>query len=302
MKKRQMIGARRNVIKSMVAMMCMMMGWSLQGQAQSEEHFLVAGSMATLESAQDLISTLRLRNPSLTPGILNPMGNSPKYRVYVYTSVDKQAVQNFKGQLTMGGKDDWWILSVPYGSRGAAPAGGATRRMANPTMGTTSFHYVVGSFDTKERAESEIEELRSQGLKEAYIILPNGGSAQYRVSLFWSSSRRETESYASLAKKRANLTKGWILTADYGIQTTLGSASNARFHLIAGSLRTQAQANEAATKWRAKGYQVVVLPPVTGKYNNWRVSIFQAQTKADAQSEQTRIGASAKSFWIYEQQ
>lgn len=74
-----------------------------------------------------------------------------------------------------------------------------------------------------------------------------------------------------------------------------------QYHLIVGSFKSVNSANKAVSKWRAQGYDAIVLFPAAGSSLTHRVSVYKSFTRSDVESFANKLKAKGKkSTWIFE--
>lgn len=74
-----------------------------------------------------------------------------------------------------------------------------------------------------------------------------------------------------------------------------------QYHLIVGSFKSLNSANKAVSKWKAQGYDAIVLFPAAGSSLTHRVSVYKSYTRSDVESFANKLKAKGKkSTWIFE--
>ena len=74
-----------------------------------------------------------------------------------------------------------------------------------------------------------------------------------------------------------------------------------QYHLIVGSFKSLNSANKAVSKWKAQGYDAIVLFPAAGSSLTHRVSVYKSFTRSDVESFANKLKAKGKkSTWIFE--
>ncbi|MEZ4826607.1 MAG: SPOR domain-containing protein [Bacteroidia bacterium] len=294
-------------------------------RAQQEMHYLIAGSFDSFETASEMVTSLKSKG--YNPLIIFPSGESKKYRVSVYYSLNKQEVESFSSGLKAKDKNtkSFWV----YSQQDPAAAAVATRsseadnsnkrvkkeekkKKVKLDQSQPVYHLVKSSVNSFESAQEQVSTLSAKGY-EPYIIFPSGGQSGYRVSVYASNDREEVQAYSGLLKKKGE-PAGWILEETPGnkVTTTLGAKTStmarisagegSTYHLIGGSYKGFDQASAYADAMKAKGYDPLIMFPELGKYDSFRVSVFRSTDKNEVtQFNQSMVNKGEKGGWIFEQ-
>lgn len=290
-------------------------------RAQSEYYHLIAGSFDDLKSANDLVTALKAKGQS-NALILFPSAESPKYRVSVYYSANRQEVQSYANSIRNTGGKSYWILvqkdpKAVAASSSATPVaknkkpeqtkpGAMTPGKPAPAKPGPTYHLVVGSFDKFETANQSMSSLVSSGF-EPYIIYPSASSKAYKVGVYYSKDRKEVQTYSGMLKKRGK-NPGWIYEdSDAAPSTKTTPATSTRlpagatptYHLIAGSYDRFEQASEFADAMKAKGMEPLIMFPEPGISDTFRVSVYRSTNKTSVESYKKQKALSKA--WIFEQ-
>ncbi|GAB4415079.1 MAG: hypothetical protein OHK0039_23460 [Bacteroidia bacterium] len=75
-----------------------------------------------------------------------------------------------------------------------------------------------------------------------------------------------------------------------------------QFHIIAGSFKDQASAEQAVAKLKQKGLDAIILFPAQTSSNSYRISVYRAADRQEvaAQGDRFKRLGKIESFWIYE--
>lgn len=297
--------------------------FSFRSQAQQGNHYLIAGSFDTFETASEMVASLKTKG--YNPLIIFPDGSTKKYRVSVYHSLNKQEVESFSSGLKAKDKNTkaYWVYSqqdpASMATRSSEVADSNKRvkkedkkKKAKIDNSKPVYHLIRGSVNSFESAQEQVATLAAKGY-EPYIIFPSGAQTGYRISVYASNEKEEVEAYSDLLKKKGEAT-GWIFEEKPGskVTSTLGAktATQARisagegptYHLIGGSYKGFDQASEYADQMKAKGYDPLIMFPELGKYDSFRVSVFRSTDKTEVTSfNQSMVSKGEKAGWVYEQ-
>ncbi|MDX1908622.1 MAG: SPOR domain-containing protein [Bacteroidia bacterium] len=167
-------------------------------RGKTTTYHLVVASFA--EASGAMTGVANLRNQGFTPYVIYPDATNGNFRVSVYKATDKKEIQTYANMLKKRGKTPGIIVeeTLPFTtSTQAATLSGAD----------VTFHLIGGSYKTYDQAREYAEGMKAKGYK-TFILLPeNGMGSNYRVSVFWSVSKAEVESY----KKQKGLKTAWVL-------------------------------------------------------------------------------------------
>jgi hypothetical protein len=305
----------------------MLMGIGSSLMAQSGYYHLIAGSFDEFGAASQLVETLKIKNQKSV--LLFPTQSSQRYRVSVFQSLDRDAVDAYQRALARKGEgQSYWILSLEPGSKAMASTSGHQTANANlrmrgseiPSDGTGNvYHLITGSFDNLTAADRSMLALEAQGY-EPYLLNPQSPTDNYRVSVYRSMDREEITTYSNLLRKRGKKS-GWIYEETPGANTmsfrqpVSGSGSNANlttstqasasqgatFHLIAGSYDRFDQASQFADAMRNQGYNPLIMFPETGVSKTFRVSVYQSTQRNRVEQFQQQLVQKGTKGWIYAQ-
>ncbi|MEL6625585.1 MAG: SPOR domain-containing protein [Bacteroidota bacterium] len=303
--------SKRNLSISLIITLLtgMLIGMNLNLNAQnaiSPRYYLIAGSFSDLQSANELADVLRVKN--YQPRVLLPNGDPQLYRVSIYQGTDKVQLENIKKQIPGGSK--YWIFST-----GNTSLPSTNSRIARPTSSVTTttpenatYHLILGSFPTLDAAQRSQVALSSQGY-EPYLLGPDAKSNNYRIAVYRSNNYQEVKAYQENLRRMGRQDKGWIHKEAFPTSLALTNPRAGQrvvtlgtFHLIAGSFNRFNQAEELTVQKRAEGYNALVLPPVPGKSVNYRVSIYQGNTKQAVEAFNKQLKAQGKKTgWVLQE-
>ncbi|MEM6807420.1 MAG: SPOR domain-containing protein, partial [Bacteroidota bacterium] len=182
-------------------------------------YYLIAGSFNSLESAQSGRNKIEADYGRRTELIFPKYGDkNSRYRVSIYRSSSRSEVSSFSGSLKRQGLSPGWIFEMKKPAYPSAVMRGsvATQRVSKGAYarnGVDTYYIISSSFKSFEQADRDRLAKIEEGF-EAEVLKPEKEGGNYKVSVFYSSSRKQTEKYADLLKKRG--TPGWIYTASSG--------------------------------------------------------------------------------------
>jgi hypothetical protein len=178
---------------------------------------------------------------------------------------------------------------------------------------TQYHHLIAGSFDNLPAASQLAEALQARG-QNATILFPSASSAQYRVSVYASTSKPEVEAY-SAALRNAGAKQYWILTlSDYsssqaaqrssgtqakGSKAPAPAAGTKLFHVVVSSHNNISEATIRMQSLASEGYEPYLLyPSVDGE--PFRVGVFRSANRKEAQAYLSMHKRKKGSGWLYE--
>ena len=188
-------------------------------------YHLIVGSFNSFERASTLATNLK--GFGYTAEILSPGQGSKKYRVSIYKNAAQSEVQRFARLAQTRFEERLWIYEV---GNSIITRGGTIPTNPQPTnpvvqvpAAASPIHYLImGSYDNYESAWESQLALSDRGF-EAGILQPENAFGHFRVYVFYSQNRKETEDYSTMLK-RGGKEGGWIHTTYNGVNVNPGFA------------------------------------------------------------------------------
>lgn len=202
---------------------------SIEDEAPPIYH-LIAGSFNSFERAN--VFAANMRGYGYNVEILNPLQGSSIYRVSIYKNNTQSEVQRFARYTQPRFEERLWVFEIPdmFTRGGDFPTVTpqvATPQVASPSTssvnGVPTYYLIMGSFDTYERAWESSLALSDRGF-ETGILQPENPFGHFRVYVFFSQNRQETEDYAKMLKRNGKDGGSWIYASYSGVQVNPGFA------------------------------------------------------------------------------
>lgn len=286
-------------------------------------YYLIAGSFNNLESAQNGLAKIQ-SDYGRRPELLFPdtQAGSRRYRVSVYRSSTRREVDAFANSLKQKGMKAGWILEMQKPAYPSPVMRGsvATQRLASDSYaknGIETYYLITGSFQSFDQADRDRLEKIEKGFESEILFPEETGSDSYKVSVFYSTSRKQIDSYAALLKRKG--IKGWIYTAEPtgAIASTSRGASNAKvvktetaapnpddanktFHIVGGSFKDFDQASTFSETMKLKGLSPNIIFPSSDQ-GYFRVSVYTNKNRAavSAKNAQLKKAGTLSKGWIF---
>jgi len=296
----------RKVMKRLISLSILWLFLIFSGSlwSQTTSYHLIAGSFKTLKSANECVDALTMKG--FAPKIIFPTTKSSYYRVSIYSSLDRGTVSSYKSQLPSA--KGYWTLAVNGSNlKVDAPSSPPNPNYGRGTLaGTPIYHVIVGSFPNRDEA------LRSQGARQsqgfdAYLLDPEPGSSTYRLGVYRTANRRQAEEFQKQLQRSGKVPKAWVHEEKAMVDPTDLEVSQAGrrvvggvFHLIGGSFKNFADADEYKQNMEGNGYSVVILFPKPGVSATYRVSIGRSAVKSQVEQVKRQYkNQLKKDAWIY---
>lgn len=248
-------------------------------------YHLVVGSYTNFETARNIAAAYQKKG--YKSYIVFPEPGTSTYRVSVFQSNDKAAIDAFSKTFTKQSQTKGWVYS-PKTTQAIRTVESQGIKTFQPSRSgsneqTLVYYLIVGSFSSYESAEIKVSELALKGY-EPDILVPTANSPSYKVFVFVTDIKEQIDAYISKNKSRIEREKGWVFEQtgayiNYGqgrgetAKTPVNAKVTSAYYLIGASLATQAAATDFAKKVRDLGYYPTILAPdKSSKY--YRVSIY----------------------------
>ncbi len=194
-------------------------------------------------------------------------------------------------------------------------------------------YLIVAKGKNQADAQASANKLATEGYK-TYVLGPLKKNDPYRVAVLRHEDRNIVEAFR--AKVKTRFKDAWILSlnelpqssgsAEQPTATSRGMASaatatnptarvaapaqaavgstmfpqNTTYHLVVASVKEWQKASDIQRVWKDQGYPATILPAGAGIGDNFRVSVYQANTKAEVDNYMERLKEAGvkETMWV----
>ncbi|TAE47210.1 MAG: SPOR domain-containing protein [Bacteroidetes bacterium] len=190
------------------------------------------------------------------------------------------------------------------------------------------YHLIAGSFDDLKSANDLVTALKAKGQSNALILFPSAESPKYRVSVYYSASRQEVQTYAnsirntggksywilvqkdpkavaassstavaaSAKNKKPEQTKPGSMTSGKAATPTAGPT----YHLVVGSFDKFETANQSMSSLVSSGFEPYIIYP-SASSKAYKVGVYYSKDRKEVQTYSGMLKKRGKNpGWIYE--
>lgn len=183
--------------------------------ASANKFHLILGSFTSYQKASEALRTYEEKG--LEPYIIFPSAHLKTYRISVYLADNRSEVASYSTMLVRSGMSKGWILEEAGASDDLQQPQVANRsaaRLSNPAGQESTnpvYHLIGGSFERYDEATSFMDAARAMGGIPQILWPENGEQGTFRVSVFSSTNRSETEAFQQQQQAKG-MSGGWILS------------------------------------------------------------------------------------------